>query len=308
MPYTYPPSGPTITGDLVSISRFLNNPTLVARRVRTLADQRYIADAILTGRYDGTGGAVEFETSDPLDSGEDPRAVNPGMEYPLVSPATGLASIARTVKWGQDALITDESVARRRGQPVDRALQKLVNRNVSYVDSVALAAVATAVTANAAGVNPLWSTATAAEILTDVALAKANILALNQGFTPDTVVVDDLHFAYAMAAFATAGLTARERDASNPILTGEFPVILGMRWLATPNIATAGTALVCDSTQLGGMADEDLGGPGYVNAGGVGVQVKTMREDENDQWRVRARRVTVPVVQEPAAGRWITGI
>ena len=56
------------------------------------------------------------------------------------------------------------------------------------------------------------------------------------------------------------------------------------------------------------MADEDLGGPGYVKAGGIGTEVKTIRDDENDQYRVRARRVTVPVVVEPAAARFIAAI
>ena len=31
------------------------------------------------------------------------------------------------------------------------------------------------------------------------------------------------------------------------------------------------------------------------------TQIKTMRDDENDRWRVRARRITVPVITEPVA-------
>jgi hypothetical protein len=307
MPYTYPPAAPTISGDNVTISRFLNNPTLVARRLRTLLEQRYIADTLLSGRFNVEGGAVTYETGESIFSGENPRAVGPGSEYPLVSPATGTASIAKTVKWGQDALITDESIKRRQMDPVNRALLKLANQNVKYVDSVALAAIASAVTASANAAAD-WSTATAEQILTDVALAKANVEALNEGFEPDTVVVDDVNWAYAMARFGAAGLMPREAANANPLFTGDFPVILGMRWLKTPNGPAANKALVVDSQQLGGMADEDLGGPGYVSAGGLGVQVKTIRDDDNDQYRVRARRVTVPVVVEPAAGRFIAAI
>src|ERR687896_1661115 len=104
MPYTYPPAGPSISGDVVTINRFLNNPTLVARRLRTLLEQRYVADTLLSGRFTVSGGAVTYETGESIFSGENPRAVGPGGEYPLVSPATGNASIAKTVKWGQDAL------------------------------------------------------------------------------------------------------------------------------------------------------------------------------------------------------------
>lgn len=307
MPYTYPPAGPSISGDVVTINRFLTNPTLVARRLRTLLEQRYIADTLLSGRFVVSGGAVTYETGEAIGTGENPRAVQPGAEYPLTNPANGVASIAKTVKWGQDALVTDESIKRRQMDPVNRALTKLANQNVAYIDSVALSAISTAVT-NSAAAAASWATATAAQILQDVALAKANVVALNQGYDPDAVVVDDINFAYAMSKFAAAGYLPRETNADNPILTGNFPVIMGMRWLATPNLPTAGQALVVDSQQLGGMADEDLGGPGYVKAGGIGTEIKTIRDDDNDRYRLRARRVTVPVVVEPAAARKITGL
>ncbi len=309
MPLTYPPAAPTLSGDIITISRFLENPTLVARRLRTILEQRYIADALLTGRYQVSGGAIQFETGESIFVPDNPRAVPPGGEYPLTVPGTGTATLAKTVKWGEDTEVTDEAIKRLLMDPVNRALMKLANQNVRFVDSVALSAIASAVT-NSAPAAATWATATANQILRDVLLAKAAILAQNNGYDPDTVVVDDINWAYALAAFVAGGYVPREA-ADNPALTGEFPVIAGMRWLATPNIPTVGTALVLDSTQLGGMADEDLGGPGYVTAAGPNtapVQVKVMRKDDEDKWRLRARRVTVPVVVEPAAARRITGL
>lgn len=305
MPYAYPPASPTLSGDTLTINRFLNSPTLVARRLRTILEQRYIADALLTGRYTVVGGAVQYETGESLFTADNPRAVAPGSEYPLTTAPTGVASIAKTVKWGQDTFVTDEAIARQNIQPVDRALTKLANQNVKYVDSVALSAIASAVTATQAAAAS-WTTSTAQQKLTDIALAKAQILSLNQGYDPDTVVVDDLTWAYAFASFTAGGFLPRE--GGNPVASGDFPVIDGMRWLVTPNLPTAGTILVLDSKVLGGMADENLGGEGYASAGGVGVQAKSMRDDEMDRWRLRCRRVTVPVVNEPAAARKITGV
>lgn len=307
MPNTYPPAAPTISGDQVTISRFLNSPTMVARRLRTLLEQRYIADALLTGRFTATGGSIQYESGESIFTADNPRGVAPGSEYPLTSAGTGTAALAKTVKWGQDAEVTDEAIARLQMDPVNRGLMKLANQNVKYVDSVALAAIASAVSATIAA-TAAWSAATAAQILKDVLQARATIVALNNGYDPDTVVVDDVNFAYALGAFTAAGYFARENTTANPALTGQFPVVAGMRWLSSPNLPTAGTALVLDSTQLGGMADENLGGPGYVSAGGVGVQAKTIRNDEEDMWRLRCRRVTVPVVIEPAAAKKITGL
>lgn len=306
MPYTYPPAAPALSGDALTINRFLANPTLVSRRLRTLLEQRYIADALLRARLRVEGGAVVYETGESIFTLDNPRQVAPGGEYPLTDASHGTASVATTAKWGQDSFVTDEAIRRQGIDPVNRKLLKLANQNVKWIDSLALSAIGTAVTASA-GATAAWTSATAEQILTDVLLAKANIAALNQGYDPDVVVVDDLSYARALAKFVAAGYFPREGTA-NPALTGDFPVIAGLRWLPTPNVPVAGAAIVADSEQLGGMADEDLGGPGYVGAGPAGVEAKSMRDDENDQWRLRCRRVTVPVVLEPAAARKITGI
>lgn len=305
MPYTYPASAPTLSGDVLTISRFLNSPTAVARRLRTLLEQRYIADTLLKGRFTVTGGAVVYETGETLFSADNPRAVAPGSEYPLTTVGSGIAQLAKTVKWGQDTEVTDESVKRQGLDPVTRALLKLANQNVKYVDGIALSAISSAVTQNTAAAAS-WVTATAAQILNDVAMAKANILALNQGYEPDTVVVSDIAWANAYSKLTAAGFLPREDG--NTAISGNFPIIAGMRWLPTPNLPTASQALVLDSNLLGGMADEDLGGPGYVRIAGVGVETKSIREEKNDLWRLRARRVTVPIVIEPGAAWKITGV
>ena len=306
MSYTYPPAAPTVTGDATTIHRLLQSPTLIARRLRTLAEQRFISDALLTGRFTAVGGAIQFEQGESLYTTRTPEIVRPGMEYPLSDLGIAPTQIAEVQKWGQDSLVTDESIKRLRINPVERAFVKLVNHLVRQVDSVSLGVIASQVTAGAAA-TAAWATATAEQILTDVMLAKANVTALNEGFSPDTVVVDDITHARAMAKFTAAGYLSRENAGANPVLTGEFPTISGMRWLATPNLPTAGQVLVVDSTQLGGMADEDLAGPGYAGAV-AGVETKSIRDEDKDGYRLRARRVTVPIVLEPLAGRRITGV
>jgi hypothetical protein len=305
MPYTYPPARPTLSGDVETINRFLATPTLVSRALRTLAQQRYISDRLLQQRFQVQGGAVVYETGESIFTADNPRSVAPGAEYPLTTAPTGAASVAKTVKWGQDTIVTDESIKRQLMNPVNRGLLKLVNQNVKFIDSIALAAVASAVTATTA-VTASWKTATAAQMLTDVAQAKASILALNQGYDPDVVVLDDATWARAYAGFVSGGFLPRE-SVAGAVTTGNFAVIDGMTFLPTPNLPTAGTILIADSSMLGGMADEDLGGPGYTNAGAPGVEGKTIRDDDDDKWKLRMRRVCVPIVQEPAAGFVLTG-
>jgi len=56
------------------------------------------------------------------------------------------------------------SIARQRMQPVNKAMIKLVNQNVKYVDSVALSAIASAVTATAAEPSCMVDVECAAEV------------------------------------------------------------------------------------------------------------------------------------------------
>ena len=306
MPFTYPAPPPTIAGDLVTISRFLNSPTLIARRLRTLAEQRFISDALLTGRYEVVGGAVQFEQNESIFVDRAALSVAPGSSYPRSGLSEGAAQIAKVDKWGVDAPVTDESIKRRRMDPVTKAMAKTVNSVVNQVDSVALSLIASAVIQTQA-VTAAWNAASGTAIVRDILLGKAKIYDLKQGFEPDTLAVDDTTWAY-VTSDPVLSAAARREDTSSVVYSGVFPVIAGVKVLPSPNMPSGVHAILLDSTQLGGMADEDLGGPGYASAAGVGVQAKTIRDDDLEQWRVRARRVTVPVVLEPSSALTFTGV
>lgn len=296
MPTTYPPAPPTLSGDILSINRFLNSPTLIQRRLRTLAENRFIGDVLLSGRAPSAGGAVQFQQSESIFPDRKPEAIEPGARFPVSPISDGTALIAAVRKWGLDAVVTDEDIKRLLLSPVDRAMQKLTNGVVQQVDTVALTAIAGAVTQSMA-VATAWSTST--KILRDLLTAKATILALNQGYHPDTAVVDDLTFAIVMSdPTIAAGL--RREDPNNPIYTGQFPVIGGLKILPTPNIPVASTAWVLDSTLLGSMVDE------LPLTGG------SLREENGptvvEGWVLRAKRVVVPIVQEPNSAIKLTGI
>src|SRR3982750_2669969 len=144
MAITYPPTVPTLSGDVLTISRFPNPPTAVARRLRTIAENRFIADVLLSGRIEGS--SILYETDESIYSADAPEIVAPGAQYPRTLAPTGTAAVANPVKWGQEIPITDEEVGRFRGQAVERNLQKIINYLVYTVDTTALALIASMVT------------------------------------------------------------------------------------------------------------------------------------------------------------------
>lgn len=300
--FTYPAPPATVSGGtILEIHQFLKNPNLLSRRLRTLLEQRYIADSILTGRFEAVGGAILYETGEPIFTKDNPEAVAPGGAYPKTTASGGELAAAKTTKWGQDIPVTDEAISRLRMSPVERAFTKLVNQSVKFVDSAALAVIASKIlqefNVTGAGNPGAWTDGN--KIVEGVMLAKAAVTGLDEGYDPNMIVLKDAQWAKAISRLNAAGLLPRENN--NPVLTGSWPQALGLTWVSSNNTPTA-DPLLLDNTQLGGMAEENIGGPGYVKTGGVGVETKAIRDDNTDSYLLRARRVTVPVVLEPRAG------
>jgi hypothetical protein len=304
MPGTFPAAAPVLTGDSLAISRFLQSPTAIARRLRDYQDLRFVADQILTQRFRSQGGAVLYEMTEPFTSDRTAEAVSAGSEYPYANLPTGTGAVAAIQKWGQKVLLTDEEVARNvyAGAAVDRQMRKVINTIISQVDSIAMSAISSAVTATQAGTD--WSGATPT-FLRDILKGRAKILSLNLGYKPDTLVVNDNQYAFMMSDTVITNAWRRETT-DNPVYTGQVEQVAGLNIVVSPAIV-AGNAYVLDSTALGGMADEVDGAPGY-SVSDLAVQIKSIRREENDAWDLQGRRKTVPVVQEPGAAVKLTGL
>jgi len=311
MPYAFPAAAPTLSGDLLTISRFLADPTRIQRRLRDHTDLRVVSDQLLKDRQRASGGAALYDMTEPFISDRTVEAVSAGSEYPYANLGTGTAGIAAVAKWGQKALLTDEEITRKSWpmSAVDRALTKVVTTVIKQVDAISMSAIATAVTATV-GTAGKWNDATAAnrKPLDDILLAIQAIEDLNLGYKPDTLVVGTKAYTYLMLNDAIAQLRKRETS-ENPVYTGMIETVANLVVIKTPNVVLFSTATVLDSTQLGGMADEAADAPGYAAMAGLaGVEVKSIRKEGQDAWDLQARRLTVPFVQEPGAGFEITGV
>ena len=306
MPGAYPPAAPSLAGDLITIHRLLQNPTYLRRRLRTIAELRFVADRILTNRFRTSGGAIAYEMSEPIMNARAVESVAPGGEYPRDVPAEGTAALAAVSKWGQAVQLTDEKLKRSvyLGQEVNRALLKTANTVISKVDRLATAAVASAVTDTVAA-GAQW-TASSPALFRDVEMAGAKIVDKNQGYNPNTVLMSTTKYALLITDTAIASLRRREAS-DNPIYGGEIERLGKYEIIATAvSNLPSDDVWVFDSTQLGGMADETDVDPGYATLDN-GLQYKTKRVDERDAWDIWARRITVPVITEPGAAVKITG-
>lgn len=303
MPGTYPPATPTLTGNLLTIDRMLQNPTYLRRRLRDFRDLRFVSDQVLTSRLRSSGGAIVYEQSEPFVTDRPVRSVPAGGEYPAANLPTGVAGLAAVSKWGQKVELTFEQAKRSQypGEEVSRALRKVINTVISQVDAVALSAVASAVTQTFA-ITTAWTAATPT-MLRDVLRAKTVITNLKLGYVPDTLLLTDSAAAYFMSDDKVTNALRRETT-DNPIYTGYIDRVSGLTILTSPSAPT--DPWLFDSTQLGGMGDELEIDPGYT-VDDMMIQIKAWIDPEIDGWWLQGRRVTVPAVRETGAGVRLTG-
>ncbi|WP_033373423.1 hypothetical protein [Glaciibacter superstes] len=299
--YTYPVARPEGTLTTAQIHLLLQSPQLIAKRVADLTKMRFIADYLLSGRYEAKGGGIFYETGEEIFAADSPEAVAPGGEYPKTVLTQGELAAAKTVKWGLESDITDEKISQQGISIVNKALVRLSNSVVRHVDSVAMAVIASKVSSTFASPSA-WTTAgKVIEALTSISTTRGED---GTGIELDTVVLKPTQYAKLIGLLVDDKALPREQG--NIAITGNIPVdALGFTWATTPHYLGSDPLLV-DRDQLGGVADEKLGSPGYASVAGSGVETKSDRH-RDDKYEVRARRVVVPVVTEPLAGVKITG-
>jgi hypothetical protein len=216
-------------------------------------------------------------------------------------------------------------------QQIDSVIMNAVTSAITFTSGVGATTLSTPATPNiAAGSTSTaaaW-TVTTSNILRDIFIAEQSGRALKQGYNYDTVLLDVETYANVVGSQQLSTLWPREDMGSHGV--NDMPVfgglksgletyLAGKRWVSTPNLPTTPYVALIDTSVFGAMVDERLPAPGYVGAQSGGgelsaddgrsmIQVKTMREDKDDKWRIRCRRVTTPIIIEPFAGIEIVGV
>lgn len=283
---------------------FVKSPTLLARRMsEILSAQEFIGYSLLTGRYKVEGGAIAVPKNEVIRADRPAETVNAGAEYKLTPISGEDYDLYQSSKDGLATEVTDEAIGRQKNQPIEEALQVLKVELLIRANAAALAAITSKVTATIAA-GAAWTTGK--QIVKDVLRAKAQVRALKLGFDLNTVVLTEAQYAAAMPEVFDM---LPDNDAS--IISGTFPSILGLTWLATADANFANPILV-DRNRLGGIGREEIPSPEYasvpaINGINTGVEIASIRQPNADKTRLQARNAHVPVVVNPSAGVFITG-
>lgn len=324
MAYTYPPAPAKIVGGTaIQVEQALKSPNVLARRLFDITKEKFLSDYLLTERVEAVGGSIILENGDELlYTDDDPQEIAPGAAFPLTKAGEGTMQLVRTTKYGLDSELTDESISRRKVAALNRALTKVGNTVVRYVDGVGLALIASRITSlpsNSIAASGPWvgdgteagDLAAAKRIVKDVLRIKAEREEANVGFSYDydTVVLRPTQHALVLAGFINSGMLPREGN--NALSTaGVVEGILGINWATSTHVPFTDPFFV-DREQLGGIGVENIESPNYgrfvAYPGAIPIESKAIRDEDNEKWKVRGRRVQVPYVLDAKAGFRVTG-
>lgn len=311
---TYPPRPGTIDSDGVrTISEFLKDPAMIARRMRDISDKLFVGDKILRGRASTASGTVSYGQSESIYADGTPATVAPGGMYPT----TTLSLVARIwesiKKVGLGTEITLESVEELRWDPVDRALRKLRNRQIQAFDLRVMAKIAAAFGSIPTVTGSDWGTATTAAPVKQVLQAIADIRDLQEGYEPDTLLLDHDKFVEWVANPQIMALLARYAGGDADFTVTENSVFLpgaNLTILSQPTGTSITDPLVFDSTQLGSIVRKESD---PADDDGVSVssryfdKTEVSPDGQTEVWRLVTKREREPIVQEPQAAVRITG-
>lgn len=306
---TYPGS-PRLTVDAL-----LKQPRILARNLTSLASKRFIADKVLAR---GTpemvaGGAATYQKSEsiyPTLNEAAPEEVGVRAEFPR-SGWTEELFTAAVHKYGLEIPISYEAIRRNQMDQVARAQRKLANAMVKFVDGLMMAMILTETGPLTDTASADWSTA-GTDIIADIADWRKQIYDLDEGYEPDTLLLNPAQELDLLMDADIRAALPRETNQS-AVQTGVAPLILGIRQMLVSPSVTAGTVVLLESKTVGTIADEQPdAGEGYVSMPAPATDqaplwIKIYEEVKRDERVVRSARFPAMWMAEPKAALRATG-
>lgn len=292
----YPGVGPTVTGNKITVERFVKSPTQVYRVLSDLTKERFIADFIFAGGG-AEGGAVIYDeiSENDLYADRDPQEIAPGDEWPLVGDSQGDPKVAAVSKRGAAFPLTYDAVRRDQRDVLNRGLIKLRNTSVRKHDTIAMQALLTNATVRTAGAALPW-TNTGADVFADLFSGVSSVEQADLGYAIDTAIINPAQALALLKRKDVRDALPRENVAKNPILSANIAGLCNIpNWIVT-NRMTAGTAVLLQRQIAGSVRDE------------VPFYSRTVNQEDRERYLIMAGRISVAIVTDPLAVFKLTGL
>lgn len=139
-PISHPLGPPTVSGNLITVDTYLNQPTRITNMLLDLTLQRFFSDRVFASAGGVSGGAVVYDqlTVNQLYADRDVQKIMPGNEFPLITSERQQPRLAEVDKWGGKVFITDEARDRNNTVAFANQMRQLANTMVRKINQVAV--------------------------------------------------------------------------------------------------------------------------------------------------------------------------
>ncbi len=295
--FQYPGGPPVVSGNQITVERFVKSPTQVYKVLQDLTKERFIADFIYAGG-DAQGGAVLYDETTENDlyaeggaNGGDPSEIAPGDEFPIVGDSDNDPKVAKVAKRGAAFPLTYEAVRRDQRDVLGRGLLKLRNSSVKKHNALAVATLTSNATINASRSTTAtgggWDQA-GADVFADLYGATTAVEQADLGYVIDTALINPQEQLKLLKRKDIRDALPRE-SVDNPVLNRQLAGLVGIRNWIVSNRVPAGTVLLLSRQIAGSVRDE------------VPFYSRTINQEERERYLIMAGRVSTTIVTDPLA-------
>jgi hypothetical protein len=258
-PVTYPLGPPSVSGTQITLDVALNNPTVIIREIAQLAQQKFFANRVFSDAGGVEGGAVLYELpptiATDLFAERGFQVVAPGNEAPELTFLRGVPTIAKPQKIMGKFKVLKEQRKRNQTRVLQRAMVQSANTIALTLDAMAVSVLNAAISANSRTLSgQSWATAAGTTFTTrsgtnvatsDLLSARKAVELEQRGVNLDSALIHPNQELSLAQAASSMGVTIDQIFATAGI----------ENWFSSPRV-TAGTAILYESGQVGGWANE----------------------------------------------------
>ena len=296
-------------GARVTVNDLINNPTVIPRRILQIAENQFIADAVLRDAGGNNSGVVEFYQSTPLFADIGATIRTEFGEYQITTTSDGIPSVATTVDRGLSILISDEMRRRNKIDRVNIQMTQVSNTMRRDWDAAFMGLFLSNASVQTFAVATPWATSTT--IRNDILKAEKLVNNAVTGqqpqnflnFMADTLIItESSKYDILSSASFNSGTGVYQGNLADENLqyTGKLPQkLLNLDVLVTKSGGPLpdGTAIVLERHTVGFISDEEP------------LQATPLyRQQEKRQWRSDTNRASAMGLDQPLAAVILTNV
>jgi hypothetical protein len=296
-------------GARVTVNDLIKNPTVIARRILEIAENQFIADAVLRDAGGNDSGVVEFYESTPLFADVGAAIRTEFGEYQVTTTSDGTPSVATSVDRGLSILISDEMLRRNKIDRVNIQMAQVNNTMRRDWDAAFMYLFLNNASVPTFAVATPWATSTTIrnDILKGEKIVNNAVTGLQAqnflNFQADTLIITETtkYDILSSASFNSgSGVYQGNLADENLQYTGKLPQkLLNLDTLVTKSGGPLpdGTAIILERGTVGFISDEEP------------LQATPLyRQQEKRQWRADVNRASAMGLDQPLAAVILTGV